>query len=240
MQKYVKPTDIHKGHRARVRKELMANGISPDLPPHKVLEFILFHSIPRRDTNELAHALLNKFGSFSAVLDADEKDLSEVAGINEASVALLKMLVPILRYYTADKTKKGVFLKSYDELGNYILNRYLGYTVEVVSLLSTNNKGKVISYDIIGYGDLSSVSTGSRKILEIALRTNAAAMAIAHNHPGGIALPSESDIIATKQIKALLGTVNVRLIDHIIVSDNDYVSLAQSEKYKEIFLKEVY
>lgn len=227
--------NLHDGHRERFRNEIRKTGIHTGMPGHKVLEYILFHCLPRGDTNEIAHRLINKFGSFDAVLEASETELKTVDGINDASALFITLLVPIFRYYASKKAEIGTTVSDRDEIGDYILKQYLGHKSEVVSLLSINAKGKILSYDIISEGDINSADASPRKVLEIALRTGAVAMVLAHNHPSGVALPSENDILATIEIKQFLQTINVKLIDHMIVADNDYVSLGQSEKFKDIF-----
>lgn len=227
----------HDGHRERFRKEIIKTGINPSTPEHKVLEYILFHCVPRKDTNELAHTLINKFGSFPAVLEAPERDLYSVDGVNEATVTWLKMIIPVFRYYTAKKADVGKKFNKIEEIGEYIFKQYLGNNSEVFTLLSLNATGKIISFDVIGEGAISCVDISARTVLDVVLRTGASGVVMAHNHPSGLALPSKEDISATIQMKQLLASINVQLLDHVITCNNDYVSLAQSEKFKNIFTK---
>ncbi len=233
----VNPKNPHDGHRERFRKEIIKTGITPSTPEHKVLEYILFHCVPRRDTNELAHTLINKFGSFPAVLEAPERDLYAVDGVNEATVTWLKMIIPVFRYYTAKKADVGKKFNKREEIGEYIFKQYLGNKGEVVTLLSLNAAGKIIGFDVIGEGDIHCVDISPRNVLDVVLRTGASGVVMAHNHPSGLALPSKEDLNATIQIKQLLSNINVRLLDHVIVCDDDYVSLASSGDFKNIFTK---
>ena len=225
----------HKDHRKRFRKEINTSSIHPDMPDHKVLEYVLFHCIPRKDTNDVAHDLVDKFGSFAAVLEAPMHELMRVKGINEASATWIKMMIPLFRYYTAQKAGRGKNLNTVDEIGEYVLKQYLGNKYEAVTVLSLNAANKIISFDVISEGDIDNVDLNARKVLEVVLRTSAKAVVLAHNHPSGLALPSKADIKATIEIKRFLNSVNVKLLDHIIVCDNDYVSLAISGDFKSIF-----
>lgn len=230
-----KQKNPHAGHRGRFRKEIIKSGINPATPEHKVLEYILFYCVPRKDTNELAHALIDKFGSFAAVLEAPERDLYEVKGINEASVTWLKMIIPVFRYYTAKKADVGKRFTGKDQFGEYIFNQYLGNKSEVVTLLSLNAGGKIISYDVIAEGDITSANVSTRNVLDVVLRTGAKGVVMAHNHPSGLALPSKDDLRATIFVKQILNSIDVRLLDHVIVCDDDYVSLAESKDFENIF-----
>ncbi len=225
----------HAGHRKRMRKELLGNGINENTPPHKILEFLLFYSIPVQDTNVLAHRLLDKFGTISAVFDADEAELLKVEGVGPITASLIKSLIPIFRYYEADKRRAGVKLETYSAMGEYLLDCYVGYPSETISLLSLNGMGKVLGLDIIGTGDTTSATINTRVLLNTAMRRNATVCVLAHSHPGGIPLPSENDIEATKIVKTLLQSINIKLADHIIIGDNDYVSLKLSQRFIELF-----
>ena len=228
-------TNPHAGHRERMRKELIGNGITENTPPHRVLEFLLFYSVPVKDTNKVAHRLLERFGTLSAVLDADEAELLKIEGVGTVTACHLKSLVPIFRYYEADKRRTGVKLESYDAIGKFLLDNYVSYPRETISLLSLNSLGKVLGLDIIGSGDTTSATVNTRVILNTAMRRNATVCVLAHSHPGGIPLPSENDIESTKMVKTILETINIRLADHIIIGDNDYVSLRRSSRFSEIF-----
>ncbi len=225
----------HKEHRQRVRDEFLQNGFSVNTPPHKILEMLLFYSIPRKDTNEIAHGLLNRFGSISAVLEATPEELMRVNGIGENSAALIKLLLPIYRLYDSSKSVKTEQITSSDQICNIFLKKYRGYTEEVFSLLTLNSKGNVIAFDILGKGDVTSIGISTRSVLEKVIERKAVSAAICHNHPNGNALPSTADLETTRRIFLALSHIEVRLLDHIIVCDNDCVSLYQTPDYNYIF-----
>lgn len=226
---------VHSGHRKRVRKEFLFMGLNEATPPHKVIEYILFHSIPQKDTNQIAHELINRYGSISAILDAPVESLMQVKGISEVSVSLLKLILPVARIYQSEKSSKDKILNSLDEMAMYIFGKYFGYDKEVFSMLSLNAAGKVLGFDVLSSGNVSEVSVSVRDVVETALKRKAVSVVIAHNHPGGVALPSGEDIKMTEMIFNTLRHINVFLLDHVIVANDDYVSLVQSRCFNYIF-----
>lgn len=228
---------VHSGHRDRVRDEFLFKGISESTPPHKVVEYILFHSIPQKDTNETAHALLERFGSISGILDAPAEQLMQVKGISKVSVSLLKLILPVARIYSSEKNSADKVLKDIDDISQYLLGKYFGYDKEVFSMLSLNASGKVLGYDVLSSGNVSEVTVSVRDIVEVVLKRRAVCVAIAYNHPGGVALPSEEDIKITELIDRTLKNINAKLLDHVIIAGDDYVSMAQSRCFDYIFMK---
>ena len=229
--------NLHAKHRQRVRDEFLANGFTDATPPHKIVEMLLFYSIPRGDTNEIAHDLLNHFGSISAILDASPTELKRIKGIGDNSAIMLNLLRHVCRAYHKDKLKKGHKPFSLDEIGLYLEKKHFGLTKEYFSIVTFNSKGEQIAFDMITEGDVTSVGVSIRNIIEIVIERKAASAVIAHNHPNGIALPSHEDIQLTDRISKALAHINVPLLDHFIVIDDDHVSLAQSAAYYHMFNK---
>lgn len=226
---------IHEGHRERMRKEIINNGISEHTPPHKILEFLLFYCISRKDTNPIAHKLIEKFGSLSGVLDADLDAIASVEGMNERSALLLKSIVPIARIYISEKTNEKPNFKNIDEIGNYALEKYIGVTVERAALISLSGKCKLLGFDFLAEGDISSVGLSFREVIARLIEHDASAAVLVHNHPSGFALPSEKDGIITESLAGALKNVGVYLVDHIVLGSGDFVSMAQSREYAHIF-----
>ena len=227
--------NVHSGHRERVRKEFLKNGFDEDTPPHKIMEMLLFYSIPRKDTNEIAHELVSRFGSIAGIIDAPVDELVKVNGVNTNTAALIKLIMPVARRYMFDKKRNTHKYSNIDEVGNYLLSRYMGYSKEVFSITSFSGSGSILGFDILSEGDVSEVSISTRTVIEAVLKRQAVCAIIAHNHPDGVAVPSDDDIAVTENIKNALAHINVRLLDHLIIADGDYVSMAQSRLYKQIF-----
>ena len=226
---------LHDGHRDRVKDKFLESGFTKETPAHEILELVLFYSVPRKDTNELAHKLLNEFGSLSGVLNARPEQLMKFPGITKNTAVLFKMILETARVYNIEVASDRNVFKSSEEIGEYIFGQFVGVPDEKFGLLSLSNNGKLLSYDIVSVGDISSVGVSTRKVIEIVLRSRATTVVIAHNHPGGLALPSATDLETTKRIAEALKHIGVHLYDHIIVADGDFVSLAQSKDFAEIF-----
>lgn len=217
----------HDGHRSRLKNRFMKSGLD-DFEPHNVLELVLFYSVPRRDTNPIAHRLINRFGSLSAVLDAKPEELMKVEGVTENTAVLLSMLPQVARKYLEDKADTSNLVGGINDIGKYLLPKFVGRTIETMMLASIDNKGKMISCSIIAEGDSTKASVSKRRIMEEAIRVGAERVVLAHNHPMGFAIPSDEDIDFTEKIYAMLKGIGIELIDHIVFAQDDFVSFAAS------------
>ena len=217
---------LHDGHRQRLIQRFLEEDLD-NFEPHNVLELLLFYAIPRKDTNELAHVLMDTFGSLKGVFDAPYEELIKVTGIGPNTAALLKLVPSLTRtYYSRDA--RSIILDTSEKSGEYFLPYYIGQTEEVVRLACLDAGGKVISNQILHRGSANAAEVNIRKIVNIALRNNAMGVILAHNHPGGLPLPSEEDVATTKSIREALMPMGILLMDHIIVAGQDYVSMARS------------
>ncbi len=218
----------HGGHRNRVLKRFLQHGIS-ELEPHNVLELLLFYAIPRRDTNEIAHELIETFGSLTNVFDASIEDLCSVKGLSERSATLLKIIPQVCSQYYEEKTQHQPYNE--DNITEYIAKRliakYVQCTNEVSYIICLDNRMRVLYFCKIAEGSPDTVSILTRKIVEIAIRCNATNVILAHNHPTGLALPSRKDRVTTAQLYQALMGVSIKLLDHIIVAGGEYVSMAK-------------
>lgn len=216
---------VHQGHRARQRKKLLENGPRA-FADHELLEMLLYYAIPRRDTNELAHRLLERFGSLQGVFSAPVEELSTVEGVGENAAVLLS-LVPQIWQRSLQGAPERI-LNSVDKCGEYFAELLSGSRREMLWQVCLDGKGKVLSSRCLAEGDVSMAAVSVRQVVEYALRAGAVAVVLAHNHPSGVALPSQEDCATTRLIRDALRTMNIQLVDHIIVADRDYVSMAAS------------
>jgi DNA repair protein RadC len=223
--------EIHSGHRARVKQRFLRSGLD-SFDDHQVLELLLFYAIPQRDVNELAHALLNHFGSLSAVFDAPEQELQQVPGIGENAAVLIKLLPQIGRRYLISKEADSGVIQTSAQAGRFLLPRFFAERDETVYLLCLDVKNKVLGCQCLFRGSINSAQISTRKIVEAALKYNASCVILAHNHPSGMALPSEEDYRTTERISAALRAVGIELRDHIVVADRDFVSMADSGVFR--------
>ena len=228
--------NLHEGHRERIRDEFLQHGFDQNTPPHKVLELLLFYCVQRADTNPIAHELIRKYGSVAGVLDAPVEELAAFKGLSRRSAVLIKLIMPVARRYIYDKSEQKPHFNSLDSIGKYMLSRFLGETQEKLAVLCLDAKGAMLEFCFIAQGDISSVGLSQRDLAKRVLGCNATAAVLCHNHPNGIAVPSESDVSLTKDTADTLHKIGVQLVDHIIVSNTDFVSMAQSEKYGYIFV----
>lgn len=220
-------TSIHKGHRERLKNRFLENGLDR-FTDIQVLELLLFYVIPRRDTNPIAHALLNRFGSLAQVLEAPVEELKKVDGIGQEAAAFLHLIPEAGRYYMVDKTMQSKVLRTIEQCGEYLMPFFFGRKVETVFLLCLDAKCKVLCCKEVGEGSVNSAGLSIRKIVETALAANATSVVLAHNHPSGIAIPSTDDKQTTRQLAVALRAVDIHLVDHIVVADDDYVSMVMS------------
>ncbi len=221
---------VHAGHRERMKKRFRQEGLD-SFDEVNVLELLLFFGIPRGDTNVLAHTLIEHFGSFSQVLDAPAEELEKIPGIGEHAATLLVLMKEMSRYYLVSRNDRCPILTTTEACGAFLLPYYVGKLEETVFLLCLDSKCKVICCKQVGQGSVNSAGISVRKIVEIALTANAVSVVLSHNHPSGLAIPSNEDILTTQRIAVALDAVGIVLADHIVVADDDFVSMADSDLY---------
>ena len=217
---------IHDGHREKMRRRFQETGLE-GFADHEALELLLYYAIPRRDTNELAHRLLTRYGSLSALPQAPIEDLRRVEGVGESAAVLLK-LVPAFVYKAQRSAGQETVLNSTEKAGRYLLTCFAGERNEVIYQLCLDRKGKLLARKRLSEGGSAAAELNIRRLVENALLSSASAVILSHNHPSGIALPSREDYATTQQAQDALRTIGVELLDHIIVAEDDYVSLADS------------
>lgn len=222
---------IHDGHRNRLKKRFLENGLA-GFEDHNILELLLFYSLPRSDTNEIAHNLLNEFKNISGVFDAPVEQLCKIKGVSLHTATLIKLIPELFSVYHTDKTKDTKIISSTNLAGQFFVPRFYGKLNEEVHIALLDDKKKVIKSEKIFEGTVNSAPITVKKVISAAVNSNATGVIIAHNHPGGIALPSRSDIKVTEKLYKALKLINIQLCDHIIVADDDFVSLADSGEFE--------
>lgn len=221
---------IHEGHRQRLKDRFRREGLD-NFDELYVLELLLFYCIPRKDTNPIAHRLLEQFGSLTAVLEASPEELEKVEGINKSTSTFLSLITQVGRYYQVRRAEPGDILRTSDQCGNYLMPYFFGRDTETVFMLCLDAKCKVICCKKVGEGNVNSANIPIRRVVEMALSANATSVVLAHNHPSGLALPSADDVQTTLRVSAALETVEITLADHIVVCGDDFISMAQSQYF---------
>ena len=223
---------IHDGHRQRLKERFLREGLD-HFDELYVLELLLFYCIPRRDTNPIAHNLLDHFGSLTNVFEATVEELQKVPGISKNTAIFLSLIPQTGRYYQIKRAEPGQILHTIDQCGRYLVPFFYGRENETVFLLCLDAKCKVLGCKMVGEGSVNSANIPIRRVVEIALNTNATTVVLAHNHPSGLALPSADDIQTTLRLAKAMAAVEITLADHIVVADNDFVSMTQSGYYRQ-------
>ena len=214
---------VHDGHRQRMKSRFRENGASA-FDDHNLLEMLLFYAVPRRDTNELAHKLINRFGTYSAVLEASIDELMTVEGIGESAAVLIKLVPEMNKRYMQRNIETEGVINSVKTAGQYFVSKFAYETIEISYAMFLDSKNRIISCREISRGVVNGTDISIRAIAEQALACKATSVIFAHNHPDGVPVPSAEDEYTTQKIKVALSTVGIKLIDHIVVGGENFVS----------------
>ena len=217
---------MHDGHRKRMKERYLKDGGFENFAPHEILEMLLYSTIARGDTNSIAHELIEKFGGLANVFDAEPNALKQVKGIGESSAFLLSMIPHLSRVYHQAKWDRKVMLGTVDLAGQYAINLFIGKPHEEFRIICVDSNRQVFYQGVVTKGTINEVPAYPRLVVEEVLKHKAQNVLFAHNHPGGSVFPSEGDMEATKQLINALEAIDVNILDHIIVSGNQYYSMA--------------
>lgn len=218
MAKSASEGQLHTGHRKRLRERFLKEGLD-SFEDHQVLELLLFQAVPRLDTNPIAHKLMKRFGSLSAVLEADPKDVASVEGVGENAAAFLSMLPHVTRRYFHDRVKHSRKpLNSSESAAEYLVPLMAGRSEEVFYVICLDSQLRVLYPALISKGTVKDALVHPRHVAEAAVRHKAASVILAHNHPAGSAKPSSHDHKLTRSLVQALGGINVQVVDHVIVA----------------------
>ena len=226
--------NIHKGHRQKVKQRFLANGLAGE-SAHNILELLLFYGIPQRDTNPIAHALIDRFGSLSGVLRASPAELQSVKGMTESAAILLRLVLPVYEAYIDDLLRRPTIPETTAELVEFMRPKFIGSVTEKAYLLCRGANHQLLGIRKISEGDLVNVTVHLRALAAVVLETKAQAVILIHNHPNGIAAPSADDVAATREISTFLRKLNVQLLNHIILSEDGYCSMIDKVKFVHLF-----
>ena len=219
---------LHEGHRNRIKERFTKSGFE-GMADHEILEFLLFHTIPRKDTNELAHNMLHEYKTLSNIFEADKEDLKKFPGIGDVSASFLTLVPHLARLYERALTERGIVLHDTSAMGAFAVSMMRGKTThEEFGIICLEANRAVKWHGIINKGTLNHIAAYPREIVETVLKHNAKNVIFVHNHPTGSLVPSPSDKEMTRRLVDALKSIEVATIDHIIVSDNRFYSMAES------------
>lgn len=228
-----KPKHRHTGHRERMKAEFLARGLE-GWPDHRVLELLLFYTIPQGDVNDLAHELVERFGSLAGVLDASVEELKKVKGVGDHTAVFLRMLPAVLGRYQGARTRLSAIINSPEEAYAWLEPYFFGARNEMVYVLCLDGKRQVLGVRKVAEDSIELAEVNTRRIAEEAIGLRAAQIYVAHNHVSNLAIPSQADWLTTDTLRGALRPIGIELIDHLVFVDGDMVSLKDSEHLKSL------
>lgn len=226
---------LHSGHRERVRQRIREHGLD-SLQDHEVLEWILFHTIPREDVNALAHRLIYHFGSFHGVLEASFDELMFVDGIGKNTATFLSEFVSVTKRYRLSKEKQNLRkLRDLKDIVAYLRVLFATNPQESLHALFLDKEMHLIRHAVIAGGEFYQVKVDLRLLARETLNTNASYVVLAHNHPSEFVFPSAQDVTQTAEVATTLERIQVNLLDHVIVGKDEVFSMKESGEYSYLF-----
>ncbi len=211
------------GHRKRAREKLIQSkpGAMKD---YEILEMLLFMAFPRQDTKTLAKDLIKKYGSFAKVITAEHESLLEVSGVGQSALACFHLIKEGAVRLIKEEIMNKPVISSWQSLLDYCRAKIGHIKKESFIILYLNNQNELIDEDLQEHGTIDQISVYPREITKRALFLNSSAIIMVHNHPGGNTKASKADIEVTKQVAEALLPFNIKIHDHIIVSDRSFFS----------------
>ncbi len=223
----------HSGHRQRVKERYLAGGVEV-FSKHELVELLLFFGVAQKDTNPLAHRLIDTFGTIREILSADRDVLMRVEGMTPGAATLLKLVGDLRRYCAEEEMPMGTSLADIEDQVKFLMPKFDMQSSEAVWMVSLDHACRVLAVHMVSRGTPVSSDINVREILRYALADNAIKIILAHNHPSGLALPSRADLDATAHIARTLKPAGVTLLDHFIFArGGDCVSFEQTASIRE-------
>ena len=226
--------NLHSGHRQRMKQDFLRYGESR-FNEHQLVELLLYFAIPQGDTNDLAHRLIERFGSVHGLLQADYEQLTQIKGVGSHAATLIQLCGELVTRYGLTERPVGILLNDTDDIGAFLLPRFWRYNREKFLMVSLNNRHEVINVTQISSGTQNTTAVNNKLILRQAVVDDASEIVLAHNHPAGFPLPSREDVDATLQLHRELIKVDIRLRDHLVISDTDFISMKDTPSLAMIF-----
>lgn len=210
-------------HRKRLRTRFIQGGAQA-MPDYELLELVLFRAIPRQDVKPLAHALLDRFGDFNAVIAAPQERLREVRGTGDAVICELKIVEAAAHRLARARILRRQVVSSWDQLLDYCHTTMAHRDTEQFRVLFLDRKNVLIADEAQASGTIDHVPVYPREVVKRALELNASALILVHNHPSGDPTPSDADIAMTHQVDAAAQALSITLHDHLIIGKSRELS----------------
>ncbi len=232
--KEIKP-NIHKGHRQRLKDRVRKDGLL-SFKEHEILELLLTYTIPQKDTNELAHQLLNIYGNINNVINAEYKDLIKQKGLGEETALFFRVLKDFyIQYKKKMNDDNQIFLRTTNDCVNYFRTHHSISNKEVLYLVCLNSMSKFIKeIELKGINDVE-ISFNIKEIAEQLMDTNIRNVIMFHTHPAGNVNPSREDINATQDILNICAMLKVNLCEHLILNETEHYSMGTQGELWELY-----
>ncbi|MCL2387224.1 MAG: DNA repair protein RadC [Defluviitaleaceae bacterium] len=225
-----KKENPHTKHRTRTRNRYRRGGLE-GFADHEVIEFLLYYVYVQRDTNEIAHNMLNKFGSLHNLFETDVEELMSTLNCTENIAVLLNLIPALANRYFRSKWSAGLILDDVEIAGQFAIDLFVGKTMELFYVLCLDKRHRLIHAALISEGTVDEVAVYSRKIAHEALKHKANYVILTHNHPSGTLRPSRGDLESTKHIVEGMKFIDIDVLDHIIVAGDTYYSFDARGQY---------
>ncbi|MBQ9375227.1 MAG: hypothetical protein IJU04_02670 [Ruminococcus sp.] len=218
---------LHDGHRARMKAKFEKTMDFTNFEDHEILEMLLYSCYTRKNTNPIAHKLLNKFGSISNVLSASYDELVNSGIVGKNAALKIKFYHSLNRFLHIEQTDDEIDMRDIQKLKNYVADQFYGLDREHLKLFFTDNRYILKSHTNIQTGTSKSVEMNLRRITKAILDNGTAYFFLAHNHPSASSLPSDEDVLLTRKIIAHLKSMDIHMLDHFIVGTDGVSSMRQ-------------
>lgn len=230
---------IHTNHRARMRQKCLEHGTAA-FADHELVEMLLYYTVPRGDTNELAHELIESYGSISGLVEATPAELMMHKGIGEQACSFFALLREMMRRYAKDLYGHWDRYDTISKIGCYIWSYFIGINRERLYAMFFNGKMNMLDCVLLSEGAVQEASCCIRRIAELAFQKRAVSVVIAHNHPHGLALPSGMDEVTNAQINEALRVLGVRLLEHLIVNETNFYPMMKTRNAMPAMMSSMY
>jgi DNA repair protein RadC len=218
---------IHAGHRKRMRERYAKHGLV-GFSDHEILELLLFYALPRRNTNEIAHALLNRFGSLREIMRADPIELCKISGVSKQTSLFLHLLLDVCTLYGLQSHDNRPVFHTIDDVAQYVLPFYENKTLETPAVLLLDKKFRPLHLEFMEAGALQNVSVAADVVVRQLFHYNAAYFVLFHNHPASDKTSSEADLLVTRKWQYLFSQIGRPMLDHVLVTEKTFSTLMKS------------
>ncbi len=226
---------LHKGHRRRLKQRFLVSE-GEGFNEHELLELLLFYAVPRRNTNDTAHRLIERFGSVNSMAEASLDELRHVYGVGNDSAIIIKTILLLAKAYAKQEQRSAKRIESLKDAAEVANSFIMGAIKEVAFCIFVDNYDNLIDISAVAIGSINEVKPIIRNVIELSILKRATSVYFVHNHPSGCLIPSQSDIEFTSLLKREMEIIGIRLEDHLIVDGRSYRSI--KEHIRDLFCEE--